>query len=209
MNRLAPSHMASLIMGVWFFASATGNFAAGLIAAATGAEGVGEEAGKAGRARRVLDRRLDGDRRGRRRHRHQPADQEADASRHAAVMTMSATICSASPRSGRSAGAGIHPATVQLTLSLLIEARTGPAPPSTACAIVPWQILGGSALALAACSTTGESRHRQVGRTAGAFRQKAPIPPPTSLPGTPRPLWLALQFMTVRAADRQWHGIVR
>ena len=38
--------MASLVMGTWFFASATGNFAAGLIAAATGAEGVGEEAGK-------------------------------------------------------------------------------------------------------------------------------------------------------------------
>ncbi|MEO0418438.1 MAG: peptide MFS transporter [Pseudomonadota bacterium] len=46
MNRLAPAHMASLIMGTWFFASATGNFAAGLIAAATGAEGVGEESGK-------------------------------------------------------------------------------------------------------------------------------------------------------------------
>ena len=46
MNRLSPAHMASLIMGPWFFASATGNFAAGLIAAATGAEGVGEEAGK-------------------------------------------------------------------------------------------------------------------------------------------------------------------
>ena len=46
MNRLAPRHMASLIMGSWFFASATGNFAAGLIASATGAEGVGEEAGK-------------------------------------------------------------------------------------------------------------------------------------------------------------------
>ncbi|HUE78003.1 MAG TPA: peptide MFS transporter [Sphingomicrobium sp.] len=46
MNRLAPAHMASLIMGTWFFASATGNFAAGLIAAATGAEGleVGEVA---------------------------------------------------------------------------------------------------------------------------------------------------------------------
>jgi len=29
MNRLAPAHMASLIMGTWFFASATGNFAAG------------------------------------------------------------------------------------------------------------------------------------------------------------------------------------
>jgi POT family proton-dependent oligopeptide transporter len=36
MNRLAPAHMASLIMGTWFFASATGNFAAGLIAQATG-----------------------------------------------------------------------------------------------------------------------------------------------------------------------------
>jgi POT family proton-dependent oligopeptide transporter len=36
MNRLAPAHMASLIMGTWFFASATGNFAAGLIASATG-----------------------------------------------------------------------------------------------------------------------------------------------------------------------------
>ncbi|MDE1468230.1 peptide MFS transporter [Aurantiacibacter sp. D1-12] len=46
MNRLAPAHLASLIMGTWFFASATGNFAAGKIAEATGAEGVGEEAGK-------------------------------------------------------------------------------------------------------------------------------------------------------------------
>lgn len=46
MNRLSPGHMASLIMGTWFFASATGNFAAGLIAAATGAENVGEDAGK-------------------------------------------------------------------------------------------------------------------------------------------------------------------
>ncbi|PJJ96327.1 MFS transporter [Lysobacteraceae bacterium NML91-0213] len=41
MNRLAPAHMASLIMGTWFFASATGNFAAGLISAATGGEGAG------------------------------------------------------------------------------------------------------------------------------------------------------------------------
>ncbi|MGO3127344.1 MAG: peptide MFS transporter [Luteimonas sp.] len=41
MNRLAPAHMASLIMGTWFFASATGNFAAGLISAATGGEGEG------------------------------------------------------------------------------------------------------------------------------------------------------------------------
>jgi POT family proton-dependent oligopeptide transporter len=47
MNRLAPAHMASLIMGTWFFASATGNFAAGLIASATGAEhATGEGAGK-------------------------------------------------------------------------------------------------------------------------------------------------------------------
>jgi POT family proton-dependent oligopeptide transporter len=35
--------MASLIMGTWFFASATGNFSAGLIAAATGAEGAGPD----------------------------------------------------------------------------------------------------------------------------------------------------------------------
>ncbi|QHS10870.1 peptide MFS transporter [Sinimarinibacterium sp. NLF-5-8] len=41
MNRLAPASMASLIMGAWFFASATGNFAAGLISAATGGEGAG------------------------------------------------------------------------------------------------------------------------------------------------------------------------
>jgi POT family proton-dependent oligopeptide transporter len=47
MNRLAPAHMASLIMGSWFFASATGNFAAGLIAAATGSEAAaGEGAGQ-------------------------------------------------------------------------------------------------------------------------------------------------------------------
>ncbi|MFM6854605.1 MAG: peptide MFS transporter, partial [Sphingopyxis sp.] len=47
MNRLAPAHMASLIMGTWFFASATGNFAAGLIAGATGSEAAsGEGAGK-------------------------------------------------------------------------------------------------------------------------------------------------------------------
>ncbi len=47
MNRLTPSHMASLMMGTWFFASATGNFAAGLISAAAGGEGLeGEEAGR-------------------------------------------------------------------------------------------------------------------------------------------------------------------
>ena len=46
MNRLSPAHIASLVMGTWFFASATGNFAAGLIAAATGAEGMGEQSGK-------------------------------------------------------------------------------------------------------------------------------------------------------------------
>jgi POT family proton-dependent oligopeptide transporter len=47
MNRLAPANMASLIMGTWFFASATGNFAAGLIASATGSEAAsGEGAAK-------------------------------------------------------------------------------------------------------------------------------------------------------------------
>ncbi|MFT3978409.1 MAG: oligopeptide:H+ symporter, partial [Sphingomonas bacterium] len=41
MSRLAPARMAGLLMGTWFFASATGNFAAGLIARTigTGAEG--------------------------------------------------------------------------------------------------------------------------------------------------------------------------
>jgi len=52
MNRLAPSHLASLIMGTWFFASATGNFAAGLIAAAAGAS---EAGGGAASQQTVLD----------------------------------------------------------------------------------------------------------------------------------------------------------
>ena len=38
MNRLAPWHMAGLIMGSWFFATAGGNFVAGQISAMTGAE---------------------------------------------------------------------------------------------------------------------------------------------------------------------------
>lgn len=45
MNRLAPQHMASLVMGAWFFATAGGNFVAGKIGEATGAHGAGE-AGK-------------------------------------------------------------------------------------------------------------------------------------------------------------------
>jgi proton-dependent oligopeptide transporter, POT family len=36
MNRLAPRHMASLIMGAWFFATAGGNFVAGKIGEMTG-----------------------------------------------------------------------------------------------------------------------------------------------------------------------------
>lgn len=36
MNRLAPAHMASLIMGAWFFATAGGNYVAGKIGEATG-----------------------------------------------------------------------------------------------------------------------------------------------------------------------------
>lgn len=39
MNRLAPRHLASLIMGAWFFATAGGNFLAGKIGEATGGEG--------------------------------------------------------------------------------------------------------------------------------------------------------------------------
>ena len=39
MNRLAPRHLASLVMGAWFFATAGGNYVAGMIGAATGGEG--------------------------------------------------------------------------------------------------------------------------------------------------------------------------
>ena len=39
MNRLAPSYLASLIMGAWFYMTAVGNFVAGKIGEATGAEG--------------------------------------------------------------------------------------------------------------------------------------------------------------------------
>ena len=39
MNRLAPSFMASLIMGAWFYMTAVGNFLAGKIGEATGGEG--------------------------------------------------------------------------------------------------------------------------------------------------------------------------
>ncbi len=47
MNRLAPAQMASLMMGTWFFATASGNFVSGLIAAATGSEAAsGEGAAK-------------------------------------------------------------------------------------------------------------------------------------------------------------------
>ena len=46
MNRLAPAQMAGLIMGAWFFATAGGNFVAGQISAATGAENA-ENAGAA------------------------------------------------------------------------------------------------------------------------------------------------------------------
>ncbi len=38
MNRLAPRHLASLIMGAWFFATAGGQFLAGKIGALTGGE---------------------------------------------------------------------------------------------------------------------------------------------------------------------------
>ncbi len=47
MNRLAPRHMASLIMGAWFYATAGGEFLAGKIGEATG-NGAGGEMTKAG-----------------------------------------------------------------------------------------------------------------------------------------------------------------
>ncbi len=43
MNRLAPAHLAGLIMGTWFFATAAGNFAAGLIASVAGAKNAGPD----------------------------------------------------------------------------------------------------------------------------------------------------------------------
>jgi len=39
MNRLAPSYLASLIMGAWFYMTAVGNFVAGKIGEATGGDG--------------------------------------------------------------------------------------------------------------------------------------------------------------------------
>lgn len=39
MNRLAPLHLASFIMGAWFYMTAVGNFVAGKIGEATGGEG--------------------------------------------------------------------------------------------------------------------------------------------------------------------------
>jgi POT family proton-dependent oligopeptide transporter len=50
MNRLAPHHMAGLIMGGWFFATAAGDFIAGQIGALTGAEHAGEGGGLAAKA---------------------------------------------------------------------------------------------------------------------------------------------------------------
>ncbi len=47
MNRLAPRHLASLIMGAWFFATAGGQYLAGVIGAATGG-GEGGEMSKEG-----------------------------------------------------------------------------------------------------------------------------------------------------------------
>jgi len=41
MTRLAPAQMAGLLMGTWFFASAAGNFTAGLIARASGGGAAG------------------------------------------------------------------------------------------------------------------------------------------------------------------------
>jgi len=42
MTKLAPSRLVGLMMGSWFLATAAGNYIAGIIAAATGGEGVAE-----------------------------------------------------------------------------------------------------------------------------------------------------------------------
>ncbi len=44
MTKLAPSRLVGLMMGAWFLASAAGNYISGLIAQATGGEGLSEEA---------------------------------------------------------------------------------------------------------------------------------------------------------------------
>jgi POT family proton-dependent oligopeptide transporter len=38
MARLSPAHLASFVMGAWFYMSAVGNFVAGMIGQATGGE---------------------------------------------------------------------------------------------------------------------------------------------------------------------------
>ena len=44
MTKLAPSRLVGLVMGSWFLATAAGNYIAGIIAAATGGEGLDEAA---------------------------------------------------------------------------------------------------------------------------------------------------------------------
>jgi POT family proton-dependent oligopeptide transporter len=46
MTKLAPARMMGLVMGVWFLASAAGNFIGGLIARATGGETVDAASGQ-------------------------------------------------------------------------------------------------------------------------------------------------------------------
>ena len=60
MNRLAPLHLASFIMGAWFYMTAVGNFVAGKIGEATGGES--GEMTQDGHARHLLQDRLDHDR---------------------------------------------------------------------------------------------------------------------------------------------------
>lgn len=50
MTKLSPVHMVSLMMGTWFLSTAAGNFIAGMIARATGAEGLANAG-----ATRVMD----------------------------------------------------------------------------------------------------------------------------------------------------------
>jgi POT family proton-dependent oligopeptide transporter len=56
MSKLAPARMLGLIMGIWFLAMAGGEYVAGMIAAATGGDGVEKGADAAGRVLDVYSR---------------------------------------------------------------------------------------------------------------------------------------------------------
>ena len=103
MNRLAPTFMASLIMGAWFYMTAVGNFVAGKIGEATGGHD-GEMTKESTLAIYTQDR-LDHDRRRRDRAGAVAVREALDAPRHAARRPRPGRRS----RAGRAAGAGMPP----------------------------------------------------------------------------------------------------